>query len=335
MGGKLGATAAIFCALAAQAALAQNVAPAAEPGRVPQHAPAPPVPPQWPRLTPDKPVVAPVAPWSAQEIELAQARCAVLLKGLDVVAVPEVPIREGPECGAAAPMRLVSLGKSPQVAFSPQPVMTCEMIAALHKWMQRDMQPMARKHLGAPVARIETMSSYSCRNAYGRSHSRLSEHGRANALDIRSFVTERGGAAMVMADWGPTAREIAVQAAADQKEAEKAQAEPAPDKGPRVIGPGPGLAVILPDVSVTIPGAQPQLPGLGLAPPSRLGGPKPPRADHPDASLSDGKMEFLRGIHARACKLFHTVLGPEANNAHRNHFHIDMAERIKSTKVCE
>ena len=46
-------------------------------------------------------------------------------------------------------------------------------------------------------------------------------------------------------------------------------------------------------------------------------------------------MEFLRAAHRSACKLFNTVLGPEANNAHQNHFHLDMAERIKDTKICE
>ena len=49
----------------------------------------------------------------------------------------------------------------------------------------------------------------------------------------------------------------------------------------------------------------------------------------------DGKTDFLRAAHHSACKLFNTVLGPEANNAHLNHFHLDMAERIKNTKICE
>ena len=89
----------------------------------------------------------------------------------------------------AAPMKLISVGRNPPVALSPPPVVTCDMIAALSRWMARDIQPLARKHLGAPVVRIETMSSYSCRNAYGRKDSRLSEHGRANAVDIGAFVT--------------------------------------------------------------------------------------------------------------------------------------------------
>lgn len=34
--------------------------------------------------------------------------------------------------------------------------------------------------------------------------------------------------------------------------------------------------------------------------------------------------EFLRQVHRNACKYFNTVLGPQYNAAHRNHFHVDM-----------
>ncbi|MFQ6572413.1 extensin family protein [Pseudomonas sp. UM16] len=45
--------------------------------------------------------------------------------------------------------------------------------------------------------------------------------------------------------------------------------------------------------------------------------------------LSDWKGEgakarFLREVHAGACDSFNTVLGPDYNSAHRNHFHLDM-----------
>ncbi|MEM1133204.1 MAG: extensin family protein [Pseudomonadota bacterium] len=36
--------------------------------------------------------------------------------------------------------------------------------------------------------------------------------------------------------------------------------------------------------------------------------------------------EFLRTVHKSACKRFGTVLGPEFNAAHRDHFHLDMAQ---------
>ena len=43
---------------------------------------------------------------------------------------------------------------------------------------------------------------------------------------------------------------------------------------------------------------------------------------------------FLRRLHTGACGNFGTVLGPEANEAHRNHFHLDLAQRRRSA-FCE
>lgn len=37
------------------------------------------------------------------------------------------------------------------------------------------------------------------------------------------------------------------------------------------------------------------------------------------------EMQFLTAIHNSACKRFGTVLGPNYNAAHRNHFHFDMS----------
>ena len=39
--------------------------------------------------------------------------------------------------------------------------------------------------------------------------------------------------------------------------------------------------------------------------------------------------EFLRRLHQSACKRFGTVLGPDYNGAHANHFHFDMAQSMK------
>jgi hypothetical protein len=89
--------------------------------------------------------------------------------------------------------------------------------------------------------------------------------------------------------------------------------------------PFPGLAVQLP------PATAEHVEMLGLNQQSRLGGPKPPvTATIP----TDGKGAFLRAIHRAACRTFTTVLGPEANAAHKNHFHVDMAERSRGG-ICE
>lgn len=351
------------------------------------------------------------ASWPSNEIEIAKARCTALLKGLDVVTIPEPAMRQG-DCGAPAPVRLVSIGRNPEVALSPPPVMTCDMVAALHTWLQSDLQRLAKKHLGATIIKIETMSDYSCRNAYGRTKSRLSEHGRANALDIRGFVTAKGERTLLLADWGLTARDIAQQVAAARAKAEAqrvaqekaaaalaaktsakgkdngrpsgasdtpagAPSQPSVAAGqqdavPRLGFRDGGATLIegLPRVRVTVPGRTSgddgdRRMGTGLSvEPNRLGGPDakttlaakaaknaksavdtPSPTVSSEAPPSKGKMvyapasaqdqvsakaRFLREAHATACKIFGTTLGPEANNAHRNHFHVDMAERKRS-----
>jgi len=42
----------------------------------------------------------------------------------------------------------------------------------------------------------------------------------------------------------------------------------------------------------------------------------------------------LRKVHESACGIFTTVLGREANEAHRNHLHLDLAQR-RISALCE
>lgn len=356
------------------------------PAAVPQPPPATAEQPQkgkdWPRLL--KPGQAKAPPpqtkWSEVEIQVAQARCLDILKGLDVVAVGAPPVREGEECGTPAPIELISVGKNPEVTLSPTVTVTCDMAAALHRWVKDDIQPLARKHLGAPVIRLDTMSSYSCRNAYGRTKSRLSEHGRANAIDIRAFITARATTAEVLVDWGPTQRDIQAKIAAAKAEAARIEAAKAAEAAAKAVAgkavppatpgavPGgqPAGQGVNPIASGTVPSQGPAaafsgngapvaspiqpVPGLSVDPqtrggiglgislpaPNRLGGPKG-AAKVEDAITADtpaSRMVFLKEAHQAACRVFGTILGPEANNAHRNHFHVDMAPRARGN-FCE
>lgn len=45
------------------------------------------------------------------------------------------------------------------------------------------------------------------------------------------------------------------------------------------------------------------------------------------AALADIRLTFLKRIHHEACNMFGTVLGPEANEAHREHLHFDLKQR--------
>lgn len=45
--------------------------------------------------------------------------------------------------------------------------------------------------------------------------------------------------------------------------------------------------------------------------------------------------DFWRALHAAACERFKTVLGPNANKLHEDHFHLDMARRNRGYALCE
>lgn len=52
----------------------------------------------------------------------------------------------------------------------------------------------------------------------------------------------------------------------------------------------------------------------------------------------DGRRDeqaFLSGVHDEACGDFHTVLGPDSDRAHRNHFHLDLQNRSSGSKICK
>ncbi|MEZ5816187.1 MAG: extensin family protein [Hyphomicrobiaceae bacterium] len=321
--------------------------------------------------------------WSEAEIATARARCNAIIARYGATATPMEPIKDG-ECGTPAPVQLTGIGK---VALSPAAVVNCEMIAAVGDWLKLDVQPTAKRLLGQRVKNIDVLSSYSCRNAYGRKRTRLSEHGRANALDIRGFDFERNAGVELLTDWGMTERDIkariaAAERAAREMAAAKAKSEaearakaiatarnqpdrritsPAPSiaeslaaqRGIGLIPSADGISALRGVVSGTIKGHDDDQPSsvFSLGQPSRLGGPKPrhettrpPAATKPksqakvptvDAHGHDARQRFLREIHDAACKRFGTVLGPEANEAHRNHFHVDLAERGGRGSFCE
>ena len=282
--------------------------------------------------------------WSSAEVATEQARCNLLLHSADVVATPLAPIREH-ECGAPAPLELHAVGRSPQVVLSPPITVTCDLAVALARWVKSEVQPLAHRYLASPIVRIDTMSSYSCRTAYGRKNARLSEHGRANAADLRSFTATSGITASVLEDWGPTGREIAEQVAAAKRVAAQSTAQAARAATTvatgslaqgGVVGVGTGTSVFsapsmngIPAIRLGLPGAATGT-GVGFnGTPNHLGGPAAPANDEATA-----KMQFLRALHDSACHVFGTTLGPEANSAHRNHFHVDMAER-RVKIICE
>jgi len=56
--------------------------------------------------------------------------------------------------------------------------------------------------------------------------------------------------------------------------------------------------------------------------------------DLPEDVIDEVRARFLREAHTAACLIFGTTLGPAANEAHKNHFHLDMKAR-RRVGFCE
>ncbi|MBF8729059.1 MULTISPECIES: extensin-like domain-containing protein [Pseudomonas] len=143
---------------------------------------------------------------------------------------------------ANCPLRNVWRIEAGQARLSSSFLASCPLAVAYALFENHGLQPAAQRFFGQPVAQVEHLGSYACRNVYHRKEGRLSQHASANALDITGFRLKDGQRIVLAKDW--------------QRGGEKAA--------------------------------------------------------------------FLREVHDAACNSFNTVLGPDYNTAHHNHFHLDM-----------
>ncbi len=100
-------------------------------------------------------------------------------------------------CSALGAVQLTDIG-TPTTNLG---AMTCPLARAYAGWVRDAVQPAARAELGSGVRRIETFGTYACRPVNGRAGARLSEHGRANAVDVAAFVLADGRRISVVDGW--------------------------------------------------------------------------------------------------------------------------------------
>jgi hypothetical protein len=317
-----------------------SIAVEPEPSPAPSAAsnPAPDAPAEAAQGEPPKPDV-----WSDAEVIGALRECirqlAPIVAEVDVVA----PVKQD-QCGTPAPvmLRRVATG-STRVEIKPPAMVNCTMVAHLHEWVTTILQPAAEQAFGSPITRLANASGYACRQRNGsQSHSeRLSEHALANAIDIAGFVTADGRTIEVARHWGPTLRdqrEAARSAAArarDSKEtATKSEPAKAPQRTPSAISrQGGGDRLRLAEGAGDETRGPSQRLGRG-AEAQREAKAAPPVSEAREEAQASAEGTFLRRLHKGACGIFGTVLGPEANEAHRDHFHLDLAPRRRSA-FCE
>lgn len=114
---------------------------------------------------------------------------------LSYARAPDTPVTGG--CGFTDSVRIVRS----RIIYSQTFVSRCALTAALY-WYEQRLQELGFAHLGAPVARIDHLGSYACRNINHAGQGRRSEHAMANAIDIAGFRLTNGVTINVQRDWG-------------------------------------------------------------------------------------------------------------------------------------
>ena len=279
--------------------------------------------------------------WSDAEVISALRDCVKFLAPIAAEVELAQPVKQD-QCGAAAPVMLRRVGVgSNRLEINPPATINCAMVVHLHEWVIKILQPAAQEAFGSPITRLAHVSGYSCRNRNGSE--RLSEHALANAIDIAGFVTADGRSIEVARHWGPTLRDqrdAARVAAARAKESKQAAAKTEPAKAMAPIRTPSAISRQGRDRRKVGDGedesfADAQLQRLGRGAETKRDAKlsaAPPEAREEAQSSPEGL--FLRRLHKGACTIFGTVLGPEANEAHRDHFHLDLAPRRRSA-YCE
>lgn len=113
----------------------------------------------------------------------------------DAVAIaPSIPPVKGPgACGGDDLVRLeaVVLSDKRRVAVKPAAILRCRMASAIAQWVREDVTPLAAG-LGTTVSELDNFDSFECRGRNRVAGAKLSEHGRANALDVRGVRLANG-----------------------------------------------------------------------------------------------------------------------------------------------
>ena len=112
----------------------------------------------------------------------------------EIAIAPSVPSIHGPgACGGDDLVRLeaVVLPDKSRVALTPTGIMRCTMATAVVNWIRNDVAPEAAK-LGSEIKALDNFDSYECRGRNGDPSAHLSEHGKANAIDVHGFKLADG-----------------------------------------------------------------------------------------------------------------------------------------------
>ncbi|BCD84376.1 hypothetical protein PSm6_07830 [Pseudomonas solani] len=155
------------------------------------------LPPRWDPWAPldvrDDPNL--LTPFKLMRLQADPVLCRLALQtsNLKYAALPDSAPAAG--CPIENSVRISGSG----LVFSSSFIATCEVAVAFALFERHGLQPVARELYGQPVARIDHLGSFACRNIGGTQ--RRSQHASANALDIAGFRLADGRRISVARDW--------------------------------------------------------------------------------------------------------------------------------------
>jgi hypothetical protein len=152
-----------------------------------------------PAAGPEQPEPANQAPAGpekpAEQVPQAPQPSACRLALTEAIAIaPSIPDIHGPGgCGGEDLVRLeaVVLPDKHLVSVKPAAILRCTMAAAIADWVRSDIAPLTQ-NLGSEIDGLDNFDSFECRGRNRIAGAPLSEHGRANALDVRALKLADG-----------------------------------------------------------------------------------------------------------------------------------------------
>jgi hypothetical protein len=147
--------------------------------------------------------------WSDEEIKIAQAECKKRLDGLNITFSELSAFGQSGGCGAPHAVLVSSIAG---VQISPPAELTCDMAESLHGWVSSSAVPAAFQHLKKQLVKINNASAYVCRRRNNSRTGKLSEHAKANALDISTLAFDDGSSISIKGDWSGLKQLVGISA---------------------------------------------------------------------------------------------------------------------------
>ncbi|MCW5694740.1 MAG: extensin family protein [Pseudolabrys sp.] len=128
------------------------------------------------------------AEFNSAAVTSAPSPCRTRLEKMATLAA--MPRLIGPGiCGADDMVELesVQVEKGRRIEIKPAPLLRCEMAEQFALWVRDDVTIRVAK-AGMTLASVETYDDYSCRGRNRVFGAKVSEHGKGNAVDVRSLT---------------------------------------------------------------------------------------------------------------------------------------------------